>query len=121
MRATVEMVSGAKVVVEGSDEDVVNVVARLERFRNGGRAARAATKVRPSTTKTKMTLPGLISEMISGGFFKEPRQLAVVKAALEQSGHFYPLTTLSPAMLRLVKARQLRRIKDGQGRWTYVS
>jgi hypothetical protein len=62
----------------------------------------------------------LISNLIGAGFFKEPKQLGAVKVALEEEGEFYPVTTLSPAMLRLVRAKELRRIKDGNGRWTYV-
>jgi hypothetical protein len=65
-------------------------------------------------------LSGLISEMMAAGFFKQPKHLGAVKAELEQNGQFYPLTTLSPTMLRLVRSRQLRRIKDNRGRWSYV-
>jgi hypothetical protein len=42
-----------------------------------------------------------------------------VKAALEEQGHFYPVTTLSGLMLRLVREKKLRRLKEGK-RWRYT-
>ena len=121
-KATVTMASGAKVMIEGTSDEVVAMVARLE-----GAPTASLGRARPSNggssktqSKSKPTLSGLISEMIAGGYFKEPKQLGAVKVALEETGQFYPVTTLSPAMLRLVRAKELRRIKDSKGRWTYV-
>ena len=37
-----------------------------------------------------------------------------MKAALEEMGHHYPVTTLSPTLLRQVRKRNLRRLKHGQ-------
>jgi hypothetical protein len=61
----------------------------------------------------------LVSQLIDGGFFKKPKELGAIKTALEEQGHYYPVTTLSPAVLRLVRKKQLRRIKDKK-RWLYV-
>ena len=58
-------------------------------------------------------------ELIDEGFFREPQELGSVCAVLKQKGHFYPVTTLSPLMLRLVRRKALRRIKENK-RWTYV-
>jgi predicted transcriptional regulator len=58
-------------------------------------------------------------ELVEGGFFKRPKGLRAIKDALEDQGHFYPVTTLSPTLLRLVKKKELRRIKEGK-RWSYV-
>jgi predicted transcriptional regulator len=61
----------------------------------------------------------LIIDLIDGGFFKKPKGLSSIKSTLEEQGHYYPVTTLSPVVLRLVRKRQLRRIKDKK-RWQYV-
>jgi hypothetical protein len=61
----------------------------------------------------------LIDSLIDGGFFKKPRDLAAIKAALAEMGHHYPQTTLSPAMLRKVRKRSVRRVRE-QKRWMYV-
>jgi hypothetical protein len=119
-KATVAIPSGAKVTIEGTNDEVVALIARLEGLDGVPRTPQSAASRSNSQTKSKPSLPGLISEMISNGFFKEPRHLSALKDALEQNGQFYPVTTLSPAMLRLVRSRQLRRIKDNKGRWSYV-
>jgi len=64
-------------------------------------------------------LVDLIASLVDGGFFKKPRDLASIRTALAEMGHHYPVTTLSPIMLRLVRKRNLRRIKE-QKRWVYV-
>jgi hypothetical protein len=118
--ATISMRSGATIVIDGTDEEIVSVVARLENLGNG-RDARSVRLARADAkTRSQPTLPSLLSEMIGDGFFKQPRHLGALKEHLEQKGHFYPLTTLSPAMLRLIRSRRLRRIKDDKGRWGYV-
>lgn len=118
-KATVATPSGAKITIEGTSEEVVALVAKLERLDRPASSSSGAT--RPgSSTKSKRSLPTLISEMISNRFFSEPKHLGALKEALEQNGQFYPVTTLSPAMLRLVRSRQLRRLKDDKGRWSYV-
>jgi hypothetical protein len=64
-------------------------------------------------------LVDLITNLIDGGFFKKPKDLAAVKGALEELGHHYPVTTLSGAMLRQVRKRNLRRLKQDK-RWLYT-
>jgi hypothetical protein len=119
-KATIATPSGAKVTIEGTNDEVVALVARFEGWGQAEQAHPAKAARSSSQSKSKPTLTGLISEMIGGGFFKEPKHLGALKDELEQNGQFYPVTTLSPAMLRLVRSRQLRRIKDSKGRWSYV-
>jgi hypothetical protein len=57
--------------------------------------------------------------MIGDGDFKKPKLLGEVRAALEQGGHFYTRMSVSTALLRAVKAKELRRIKL-KGKWAYV-
>ncbi|SRR6266568_112650 len=116
-KAHVTTASGAKITVEGTPEEVVVLVAQLQ-----GRAAlpQRRTKAAKHESRPKPTPTNLISDLIDGGFFKKPKELSAIKLALEEQGHYYPVTTLSPALLRLVRRRQLRRIKD-QKRWLYVN
>jgi hypothetical protein len=60
-----------------------------------------------------------VSGLIADDFFKKPKELGEIKKALEEQGHFYPRTSLSPMLIRLVRKKELRRLKDGK-RWTYV-
>jgi hypothetical protein len=82
-------------------------------------ATRSGKRSKEVRNKQKATPINLISSLIDGGFFRKPKDLAAAKIALEEMGHFFPVTTLSPVLLRLVRKRQLRRIKD-QKRWFYT-
>jgi len=116
-KATYSAPSGATVVVEGAQDEVISIVRLLE--------LNAQTRVQPIAIEAgransgRTTPMGLLLALIAQGFFSKPKELGSVKLVLEEGGHFYPTTTLSPLMLRLVRRRELRRIKD-KGHWLYV-
>jgi hypothetical protein len=117
-KASVRMASGALVTVEGTEDEIVALVMRLEEPRdaNSERPKANNAKLRQTARVTPMRL---ISDLVADGFFAEPRDLGAVRSALKDGGHFYPTTTLSPVMLRLVRKKEMRRIKE-KGRWLYV-
>jgi hypothetical protein len=107
---------GAAVVLEGTEEEVASLLQRLD----GTQGPPSEALVRRITKKSGKASPmGVLVELIETGFFATPKELGSVRAALEGEGHFYPATTLSPLMLRLVRRRELRRIKE-KNRWLYV-
>ena len=115
-KATITTPQGVQIRVEGTPAEITAVVHDLERKTAAKAPASArAQKARPG----RATVPDLIESLSDGGFFKKPRDLAAIKGALAEMGHHYPVTTLSPIMLRLVRRRILRRIKE-QKRWMYV-
>jgi hypothetical protein len=115
-KAVITTNGGAVVTLEGSEDEVVALVRRLEAHHQ----PTANASARPAARKQAKTTPmGLLTELVAGGFFNKPTELGAVKRALEEKGHFYPTTTLSPLLLRLVRRRELRRIKDKK-RWVYV-
>ena len=116
-KAVITTRTGATVAIEGTQAEVAALLGLFER----GDGERSPPDPRPvqRTPKLKPTLMGLLGELIGTGFFSTPKELGSVRLALEEQGHFYPVTTLSPLMLRLVRRKELRRIKDGK-RWTYV-
>jgi hypothetical protein len=121
-KANIITKQGTKITVEGDAGEVAAVISQLE----GGsqaprhRQSKRATSSSPSAKRAQKTTPvNLVSSLIDGGFFRKPKDLGAVKTALEELGHFYPVTTLSPALLRLVRKRQLRRIKEKK-RWLYT-
>lgn len=120
-KAVITTKQGATVAIEGSHEEVLALVALFDR----GTAqpvpeASARTSKTAPVSKAKPTLALLLAELIGGGFFSTPKRLNAVREALEERGHFYPVTTLSPVLLRLVRKKELRRLKD-RGHWTYVA
>jgi hypothetical protein len=115
--ASVTLPGGAKVVIEGTQAEVTDILAKL----SPGPASGPPRSERSSTNgAVKREGPmRLILGLIETGFFKIPQELNAVRVALEAQGQFYPTTSLSPLMLRLVRGKQLRRIKSHK-RWTYV-
>jgi hypothetical protein len=108
--------SGTVVTIEGTQEEVADLVARFDA--GNGKQKAESRKGRASGT-AKSGPVNLIYGLIDGGFFKKPKELGAIKTALEEQGHYYPVTTLSPILLRLVRKKELRRIKDKR-RWLYV-
>lgn len=115
--ASVTLPGGAKVVIEGTQAEVEDLLTRLQSAPrpNLQHSERSSTK---ASAKREGPMR-LLLDLIDAGLFNVPQELGAVRIALEQQGHFYPTTSLSPLMLRLVRGKQLRRIKS-QKRWTYV-
>jgi hypothetical protein len=61
-----------------------------------------------------------ILELKQEEFFKQKRTLPEVQKKLEENGHIYAQNSLSTPILRLVRSRQLRRIKEDDV-WVYVN
>jgi hypothetical protein len=115
--ASITLPSGAKVVIEGSQAEVAELIAKFQ----GGSPSEVKGPERSSLrgATTRAGPMRLIVDLMDADFFKSPQELGAVRMALEAQGHFYPVTSLSPLMLRLVRGKQLRRIKTHK-RWTYV-
>lgn len=112
--------TGTRIVIEGDPMEVAALVRQIEAERGPSKTSRAeGARAGRQRGEPKATPINLISTLIDGGFFRKPKDLGAVKVALEEMGHYYPATTLSPAMLRLVRKRQLRRLKD-KNRWLYT-
>jgi hypothetical protein len=62
----------------------------------------------------------LIRELRDNDFFTSKRGLGDVQKALEEGAHIYPVTTLSPVLFRMVRGKELRRLKE-DGAWKYVN
>jgi hypothetical protein len=119
-KAHITTTAGTRITVEGTPKEVAELVAQLSEKSAVPRVSvRSSKKAAESRGKQKPTPINLISSLIDGGFFRKPKDLGATKVVLEEMGHFFPVTTLSPVLLRLVRKRQLRRIKD-QRRWFYT-
>ncbi len=128
-KANVVLEDGTKVTIEGTAEEVAAVLQRISgrsQPPRGGPSVATERRRRKATTKgvsekKKNKGPAdYIRELIADDFFKTKRGLGDVQKKLEEGAHIYPVTHLSPALFRLVRARELRRIKEG-GTWKYVN
>jgi hypothetical protein len=120
-KAHITTEQGTKITIEGTPQEVSALVGQLSYM--GAQPTRHPNRrgiaKMPTHSREKATPVNLVSNLIDGGFFKKPKDLAAVKVALEELGHVYPVTTLSPVLLRLVRRRQLRRLKEKK-KWVYT-
>jgi hypothetical protein len=133
--ANVTLPDGTTVIIEGSAEEVALLLERVSRTgaesasprsirpggnrRSRGSLSRKQTTQRPPRSAAKGPAD-YIRELAANNFFETKRGLGQVKAKLEEQAHIYPVTHLSPALFRLVKSKELRRIKE-EGQWKYVN
>jgi hypothetical protein len=117
-KSQISFPDGTTVKLEGTPDEIRAVIDR-GRGKPEARRPGSSSKIRVKTTSQRIQLVDLITNLIDGGFFKKPKDLAAVKGALEELGHHYPVTTLSGAMLRQVRKRNLRRLKQDK-RWLYT-
>ena len=116
-KAQITFPDGTTVKVEGTPDEISAVV---DRGRGPEAMKRRSARVKVKASSTRIQLVDLIANLIDGGFFrKKPKDLAAMKTALEEMGHHYPVTTLSGAMLRQVRSRNLRRMKQDK-KWVYT-
>ena len=130
-KAHITTKDGAVISIEGTTDEVSQLLARFNsalpvtpQSRTDSRRAVSTRTTAKTQTKfsgrKKTTATTLVAEMIDNGFFKEPQALADIQAALKQGGHYFSQPGVATALLRAVKARKLRRIKEDNG-WTYVA
>ncbi len=117
-KAQITTPSGMSVQVEGTPTEIRAVVEDLEsRQPKAPRTRKSSSEAK--TRVNRVTLAGVLQSLRDDGFFDEPRDLGSIKAELDANGHFWPVTTLSGAVLAEVRKKNLRRLKQN-ARWSYV-
>ena len=125
-KANLVFSNGTRVNIEGTPEEVALL---LERFSREGtqtlpkrKTMRKSKTKKSDTTSQKVKRKGpqqLIAELAQEGYFKAKRSITDIQKKLEEKGHIYTQSSLSPPLLRLTRNRVLRRIKEKKG-WVYV-
>lgn len=116
-KANIKRPDGTTITIEGSADEIAALMHKIE-GKSPGAAKTADTKT-GRKKPARLSIPDLLMSRHEDGFFKQPKDLAQVKQALDESGHIYEVARIATALLRLVKRRDLRRIKQ-EGRWFYV-
>src|SRR5437867_12015650 len=120
--AKITLPNGSIVNVEGTPDEVANLLSLFsapdvkslrDAVANSGKPLRQASKGQAKGPT------GHIRKLKEEGFFKSKRALPDVQKKLEEMGHIYAQESLSPVLVRLVRARVLGRIKEA-GTWKYV-
>ena len=126
-KAHLTLPDGTKVNIEGTAEEVANLLSRFSATQDQPtRTSKPAKKKSSARSKAKEQKPKrkgpqtLIEELVRENYFKSKRTIGDVQKKLEEGGHIYALYSLSTPLLRLTRSKALRRIKDKDG-WVYVS
>ena len=121
--AALVLPDGTKVTIEGKTHEVAAVIKKISSSPGGASVQKkSGTKSTPtSKAKTQPKGPiGHVAALRDEGYFKARRTLADIQQKLEERGHIYAQTSLSPALVRLTRKRELRRLKTNKG-WVYVA
>ena len=116
-KAQIRMPDGVVVRVDGTAEEVASILREINK--NAGSEKRSRKVVGNKKRHSRVLIGDLVESLRDGGFFKKPRGLADVKTALAEMGHHYPVTTLSGAMLKEVRKKNLRRLREDK-HWAYA-
>lgn len=125
-KANLVLPDGTKVTIDGTADEVAMLLERFSTTRssssiNRNRKSRSVTRNQGSETKAKQGGPtDCIRDLIEEGYFKTKREIGDVRDKLEEHAHIYPVTSISGPLYRLVKNKELRRIKE-DGAWKYVN
>lgn len=146
VKATVKTSSGTELTIESDRQTVQEIVAEIyrrdesrARFREDFEKRRILEKKRfeellkkgnelthsPEKSKNNINRNSTKMEtflgLIKNSFFKEPKNIGEVQKALQEKGYHYPVTSLSPTLLRLVRKGMLSRVRNENDIWVYSS
>jgi hypothetical protein len=129
-KANLVLPDGTKVAIDGTADEVASLLERFSstsgsRSSSRSRSRRVARAKSGSgaqaKTRTRRAGPTEhIRDLIGGGYFKTKREIGAVRDKLEERAHIYPVTSISGPLYRLVKSKELRRIKEDAA-WRYVN
>jgi hypothetical protein len=127
-KANLVLPDGTKVTIDGTTEEVATLLGRISGNPPTAPAVGPAPKRRRATNSPKGLSPGgkakgpkdYVRDLLADDFFKTKRGLRDVQKKLEEGAHIYAVTHISPALFRLVRDKELRRIKE-EGTWRYVN
>lgn len=106
-KANLVLPGGAKVVIEGTAADVATLLARFSEpeattsHSTSHRPSGAAASRKANRRKVPRGPTGYILQLRDEGFFKARRSLPDIQRKLEEHGHIYAQTSLSPVLVRL--------------------
>lgn len=130
-KANLILPDGTRVDIEGTADEVAILLARFSTQETIG-TGRAMVKNKTNKKRRKANIgkgggsskkqdgpTSLVTELVEEGYFKTKRTLGDIQKKLEEMGHIYAQTSISPALTRLTRKRTIRRIKEKKG-WVYV-
>jgi hypothetical protein len=127
-KANLTLPDGTTVGIEGSAEEVAALLEKLSGTTKNVPAASIAKKRKrrgsgstseANTAKKADGPTSLVTELAEGGYFKTKRTIGDIQKKLEELGHIYAQSSISPILTRLTRKRTVRRIKEKKT-WVYI-
>ncbi len=127
-KAKLVLPDGTKVDIEGTADEVAILLGKFSTqspVSSSGASGKKKTKRKKKktggsgTSKNQVGPTSLITELADEGFFKTKRTLKDIQKKLEEMGHIYATTSISPALTKLTRKRIIRRLKENKI-WVYV-
>lgn len=119
-KARIVTADGTEVNVDGTPSEIAAVLKELKIAGTSARGTAAAATPKPRRTKSvRVTVPGLLDDLIHDKFFTKPKGMGEVRDRLADLGHHYPLTSLSGPLQSHIRTRRLRRFKK-DGKYVYA-
>lgn len=119
-KANFQLPDGTIITIDGTDTEIKNILS-IYQGKLGTKKTSKKTVKQANVKKPKKEGPAnLIRELIKEDFFKVKRGIQQVKTKLEEKGKIYDITVLSTPLIRLVRNKELRRLKE-KDIWVYVN
>lgn len=118
VKANIETSSGTKIFIDGKPEDVSQVMLLFEGKEHNIKESYEGN-IKSKKMKKGVGLTTYVRELKEEGLFDKPKDLISIKQELAKRAHIYPVTSIQPTLLNLVKAKELGRLKE-DSKWVYV-
>jgi len=115
-KAQIQTPEGVSIKLEGTPAEISAV---LKDIKGSGKTETPKSKGKSHSESDRVTVPSLVEQLRTEGFFKKVKTMAEVKKRLADMGHTYPNTALSGPLRDEVRKRRLRRFKD-KGKYVYA-
>ena len=101
-------------------KDLGKRVAKIEQILTANpKQANLEVQKSKKPTRTKKSVGGLIMDMAEDGFFDTPKAFGEIVDELKRRGYYYPKTSLTLPLQKLLRKKALGRISVS-GKWAYV-
>ncbi len=118
VKANIEMPDGTKIFLEGDETEVSRIMTFLS---TGKKYTEIISKMdnKKLKTKSKLGITDYLRELKEEGYFDQPKTIVEIKNELATRAIIYPVTSIQPTLTRLIKKRELGRVKQ-DSKWVYV-
>ena len=121
-KATIKTKGGTEITIESNKETIEYIVNAIQRREEMTSHLRNSRNIRNKELhgEQPQNATQMILKLKRDGYFKSERTATEIMEALKKEAFHYPLTTIYPVLIRLVKRGDLGRLKNKSGTWVYV-